>query len=99
MLYCPYLTQRGAPPTERVRLLYRTILRLHPVGRGLFFIKNGGNAMQTRVAVMAIIVEKGDAVERLNAVLPAGIRVLQAYDRPHGHTVPQKGHKHSVHSA
>ena len=25
--------------------------------------------MQTRVAVMAIIVEKGDAVERLNAVL------------------------------
>jgi putative iron-only hydrogenase system regulator len=35
----------------------------------LIFIKNGGNAMQTRVAVMAIIVEKGDAVERLNAVL------------------------------
>lgn len=68
MLYYPYLTQRGAPPTERVRLLYRTILRLHPVGCGLFY-KNGGNAMQTRVAVMAIIVEKGDAVERLNAVL------------------------------
>ena len=36
MLYYPYLTQRGAPPTERVRLLYRTILRLHPVGCGLF---------------------------------------------------------------
>ena len=36
MLYYPYLTQRGAPPTERVRLLYRTILRLLPVGCGLF---------------------------------------------------------------
>ena len=41
-----------------------------PLGHGDFSFKEEIN-METRVAVMSIIVENGEAVERLNAILHA----------------------------
>jgi putative iron-only hydrogenase system regulator len=38
-----------------------------PQGHGIFYL--GGHNMETRVAVMSIIVENGEAVEKLNAIL------------------------------
>ena len=45
---------------------FRGLLLPYPLGYGIFF---GGQIMETRVAVMSIIVENGDAVEKLNSLL------------------------------
>ena len=46
--------------------MFRGLLLPYPLGYGIFF---GGQIMETRVAVMSIIVENGDAVEKLNSLL------------------------------
>ena len=50
--------------------------------------------MQTRVAVMAIIVEDGDAAEKLNAILH---NLRRVHYRKDGHSLSCEGDKYHIH--
>lgn len=58
---------KGANMDALPRKLFRGLLLPYPKGYGYFYF--GGKPMETRVAVMSIIVENGDMVEKLNSLL------------------------------
>lgn len=62
-----YETNGEKVPSERTLLAF---CRTYTASFGMrFFIHLGRIGMETRVAVMSIIVENGEAVERINALL------------------------------